>query len=424
MIRVGMRNSVFGALLGAVSGVVAAGLIWLYLQYLGEPVLFHPPFFELPGLVLSGLIYGVAASVGLRRLGLAEWWQAAALTAISILSWSGGGSLTGGWAYDYSYFSNGFVWGCIQAGGTVAIFPFARRRVLWFALPVAGGLIVSLAEIFEAGYYFLYWPALYATHAAFLSMVLPVGEGARGSARTTPCRPRDRRPENHPIMRLPVWSGFGGSLPWRWVGLGALSGALACGLTELMISAAAVCLWFIYPHILTADLHSGYFPRMHLISPTLLSPGLAYGAVAGIALWRQGLTQKWQVAALIGVSILASGSGYLILGFINPAPLAAQTIGFIDLGITRPAIDVAWPFLFGGLIWGAIQTAGTAAIFPFARLPRLWFVLIIAGGFTAWLAAEAFLFFVIRDNMLAAIWIAWYAVHTAILFSVLPTAKD
>jgi hypothetical protein len=138
-------------------------------------------------------------------------------------------------------------------------------------------------------------------------------------------------------------------------------------------------------------------------------PGLIFGFAVGLALYRLGHARVWQVALLAAVSVVA---WYIAIN-------TAINTG-VDLAWRWPSASYGLAASVGGLVWSAILTAAIAILFPFARRPRLWVELLLAGGATAGLVTEALLF----DSLFyLVLWTVWYAVYAAVLSTALPSRK-
>ncbi len=169
-----------------------------------------------------------------------------------------------------------------------------------------------------------------------------------------------------------------------WALLGAASGVVAWGLV-----------WAVELTVNRNDLAN------------YVAPGLIFGFAVGLALYRLGHARVWQVALLAVVSVVA---WYVA---INTS---------ITLALRWSSADYGAAASVGGLIWSAIQTAVTAILFPFARRPLLWVMLLLAGGAIAGLVTET-LFGNSGAYFFLILWTGWYAVYAAVLSTALPSRK-
>ena len=81
-------------------------------------------------------------------------------------------------------------------------------------------------------------------------------------------------------------------------------------------------------------------------------PGLAFGLVVAVPLWRRGLAGGWPAAMFVAASVIAWPVGYYAGGSLL---LAIEAKGVLRLALAG---------LVGGLVWAAIPTAAAMA-FPF-----------------------------------------------------------
>ena len=148
------------------------------------------------------------------------------------------------------------------------------------------------------------------------------------------------------------------------------------------------------------------------VSP-LVMPGLTFGGIIGVVLWRRGLAQAERIVLLIFGEQLAWYAGFYI----------AVITGFDwypDLSIRQYALVG----LAGGLAWSAILTAVIALLFPFARRRWLWTGQLAAGTAACGLllAAGGALDLSYNANM-TLLWTGWHAVYAAVLATMLPRKK-
>jgi hypothetical protein len=141
-----------------------------------------------------------------------------------------------------------------------------------------------------------------------------------------------------------------------------------------------------------------------------LLPGLVFGLVVAVTLWRRELVGKWPLAIFVAASVFAWPAGYYAGGSLL---LAIDAKGVLRLALAGFA---------GGLVWAAIPAAAAMA-FPFMRARRVWPGLIIAGGATGALCVS--LLETLGQWGFGAIyivlWGVWYAVFGGVLATALPT---
>jgi hypothetical protein len=140
-----------------------------------------------------------------------------------------------------------------------------------------------------------------------------------------------------------------------------------------------------------------------------LLPGMAFGLVVAIPLWRRGLAGAWPAAIFVAASVIAWPAGYHVGGGL--------LLAIEEKGVPRLALAG----LAGGLVWAAIPTAA-AMVFPFMRARRVWPVHVIAGGLTGALCIS--LLEVLGQWGFGAIYIVlwgiWYAVQGGLIAMALP----
>jgi hypothetical protein len=175
----------------------------------------------------------------------------------------------------------------------------------------------------------------------------------------------------------------------RWAANGALAG----------VGSAAVLMWVDLLQI--GELQNAAF---------YLLPGLAFGLVVVIPLWRRGLAGRRPVALFLAASIIAWPAAYYTGGSLL---LAIDAKGVLRLALAGFA---------GGLVWAAIQSLAAMA-FPFMRARRVWPLLVVAGGVTGALCVSLLEtlgqwgFGVIY----IVLWGVWYAVFGGVLATALPS---
>lgn len=141
-------------------------------------------------------------------------------------------------------------------------------------------------------------------------------------------------------------------------------------------------------------------------------PGLVFGLIVAIPLWRRGLAGGWSGAVFVSASMIAwpaawYAGGGLLLAIATPGPLRLALAG-----------------LAGGLVWSAILTAA-ATVFPFMRAPRAWPALPVAGGLTG--AVCVSLLEILGQWGFGAVflvlWGVWFAVYGGLMAMALPDDK-
>ena len=178
----------------------------------------------------------------------------------------------------------------------------------------------------------------------------------------------------------------------RWAFNGALSGA----------AADAIVFWS--EKSLTSAWQDAVFH---------VTPGLAFGSVVAVTLYRRRLASRWRCACFAAASVAAWPAAYYS---------ALLTLSEIGVG---PA-EFAAAGLAGGLVWAAVLTSALPVL-PFARHPRLW-IMLLAGGGAAGVACIAPLDYLGALGGAAAIylvlWSVWCAVYAAILSTALPAGES
>ncbi|MBE9558384.1 MAG: hypothetical protein IMF08_16120 [Proteobacteria bacterium] len=178
------------------------------------------------------------------------------------------------------------------------------------------------------------------------------------------------------------------SLVMRWAANGALAGA----------GSAGILMW-----IDRLQFHDLQNPTFFVL------PGLAFGLVVALPLWRRGLAGGWPCAIFIAASIIAWPAGYHTGGGLM---LAIEAKGLLRLAPAGFA---------GGLVWAAISTAA-ALNFPFMRTGRIRPVLVIAGGLTGALCVSLLEFLGQWGfgPVYIVLWGVWYAVQGGLIAMALP----
>jgi len=175
----------------------------------------------------------------------------------------------------------------------------------------------------------------------------------------------------------------------RWAANGALAGA----------GSAGALMWV--DRVQIGELQNAAF---------YLLPGLAFGLVVVIPLWRRGLTGRRSAALFLAASIIAWPAAYYAGGSLLLAIDAKGVLRLALAGFAR------------GLVWAAIPAAAAMA-FPFMRARRVWPGLIIAGGATGALCVS--LLETLGHWGFGAIyivlWGVWYAVFSGVLATALPS---
>ena len=133
---------------------------------------------------------------------------------------------------------------------------------------------------------------------------------------------------------------------------------------------------------------------------SLILPGLSFGTVVGLALRRVGLARGWQVVLFAVFSAAAWFAGFILIDEFT-------------------------------LVWGVVQTAAVAALFPFARRFSLCVIMPVIASATATLIASAHhqifedqYYFFPPDHFFYILWTGWYAVYAAVLSLFLPWPKS
>ncbi len=143
------------------------------------------------------------------------------------------------------------------------------------------------------------------------------------------------------------------------------------------------------------------------------APGLIFGLVVGLMLYRGGRAPLWRVLAFAAISAAAWPVAYFaglmaLVGVEVPIP---KFVGFALSGLA------------GGLVWSVILTTAAAALFVFARRPRLWLALLATGGLAgAVLVAPLDTWGRLGGSMVifVILWGGWYAAWAAVFSTALP----